>query len=158
MTFDFRNVLGTKVEDIKRPPLIPVGTYRARVNKPVSFDETQSGSYKMMDFSMQLVEPQLDVSAEDLENYGGLGPTAVLRNRFMFNTEDSTEAKASNDRAVFRMKQFLSDHLKVSGEDLNELAANALNHECLVVVKWRADKNDPEIQYNEISKTLALPE
>jgi len=158
MSFDFRTVLGTRVEDVKRPPLIPVGTYRARVNKPVTFDEIAQGRFRVMDFSMQLVEPMLDVSQEELENYGGLGNGSVMRHRFMFNTDDSPEAKANVERTIFNLKRFLADHLQLKGDNLNELASQAQGNECLVVVKWRPDPNDPEIQYNEISKTLALPE
>ena len=136
---DFRKILGTKVEDVKRPPLIPVGTYRARVAKPVSYDEISNGRFKVMDFQLQLVEPMADVDADALTEYGGLGKGSVLTHRFMFSTEEGPEAAANVERTVFNLKRFLSDHLKIQGEDLNELASQAVGNECLVHVKWRSD-------------------
>lgn len=153
---DFTKILATKVEDVKRPPLIPAGTYRARVSKPASFDEISNGRFKVIDFQMLLVEPQLDVDQDALAAYGGLNPGSQLRHRFMFGTEDGPDAKAREDRTLFNLKRFLSEHLGVQGDSLNELVANAQGNECLVTVAWRPDPNDAEIQYNEIRKTAPL--
>ena len=154
---DFTKLLSTKVEDVKRPPLIPAGTYRARVIKPATFDEIGNGRFKVIDFQMLLVEAQMDVDVPSLEAYGGLNPGSQLRHRFMFGTEDGPDAKAREDRTLFNLKRFLNEHLGVQGDSLNELVANAQGNECLVVVAWRPDPNDPEIQYNEIRKTAPLP-
>ena len=107
---DFRKILGTKVEDVKRPPLIPVGTYRARVAKPVSYDEISNGRFKVMDFQLQLVEPMADVDADALTEYGGLGKGSVLTHRFMFSTEEGPEAAANVERTVFNLKRFRRRH------------------------------------------------
>src|SRR5574343_1318505 len=154
---DFSKVLSVKAEDVKRPPLVPIGTYRARVNKPATFDEIASGKFKVIDFSLLLVEAQPDVSEEELKEYGGLGPSAVMRNRFMFDNSgnDDAETKAKLDRTVFNLKRFLVDSLGLDEAtgSLNELIPNATGQECLVSVKWRPDPQNPEIQYAEISRT-----
>ena len=155
-TPNFAAILNTKVDEIKRPPLIPVGTYRARMNKPALFGEVSDGAYQTIDFSMVLLEPQLDVDQDDLQKYGGLGANSQLRYRFMFNTAQDADANAGKERTMFAMKKFLADHLQVAGATVNELIANAIGNECLVTVRWRPDRNDPEIQYNEVGRTAPL--
>jgi hypothetical protein len=70
----------------------------------------------------------------------------------MFNKSD----KAAFDRTLFDLKRFLLDHLRVEGDDstsIKELLDASVNHQCTCFIKWRPDKNDPEIQYVEIGKT-----
>ena len=76
---DFRNILNKKVEDIKAPPLVPVGTYRARISKPAAFEEIAQGKFKVIDFMLLLVEPMMDVNQEELTSYGGLSAASVIR-------------------------------------------------------------------------------
>lgn len=154
---DFRKILQTPVEEIKRPPLIPVGTYRAKVSKPAAFDVAGKDEWDVVDFQLLLLEPVgLTVDQEDLEKYGNLGPHSVVRHNFMFTREDGSEADAARGRTGFNLKRFLAEHLKVEGETINEQIANAHNQECLVTIKWRADKNDPETMYNQVGKTAPI--
>lgn len=157
-TPNFADILNTKVDDVKRPPLIPVGTYRARVTKPAIFGEIADGRFQTIDFNLLLVEPQLDVDMDSLAEYGGLTAMSTIRHRFMLNTEQSNEGRANRVRTVFNLTRFLAEHLRASGETINELIANAVGNECLVSVKWRPDNNDPEIQYNEVGRTAPLPD
>lgn len=154
---DFRNILNKKVEDIKAPPLVPVGTYRARISKPAAFEEIAQGKFKVIDFMLLLVEPMMDVSQEELASYGGLSAASVMRQRFMFSTEDTPEAAANVERTLFNMKRFLCEHLGLQGDDMNQLVSQAQGNECLVNVGWRPDPKDPSIQYNDIKRTAPLP-
>ena len=152
---NFADALNTKAAAIERPPIIPVGTYRAVVTKIPSLDKVGDGKWETLDFQLRLIEAQEDVDQDDLAKYGGLGATSIARRRFMFNSED----QAAFDRTMYDLKRFLTEHLQVSGvadASVKELLDGSVNHECMVFIQWRADKNDPEIQYAEIRKTSAV--
>lgn len=153
---NFADVLKTAVEKIERPPLIPSGTYRAAVLKQPSFEEISDGRWSVIDFTMRLIEPMDDVDSDELNKFGPIAKTTI-RHRFMFSNEDSPEAEQARNRTKFNLKRFLCDHLRLDAKgDLGELVANSLNQECLVIVKWRPDKDDPEIQYNEVKSTAPV--
>ena len=145
-----------KVSDIERPPNIPVGTYTAVVTKVPSVETIANGAYEVLDFQMKLLSPHDDVDQDDLKTYGGLGPMATIRRRFMFNTGDTPEDKANFERTLFQVKTFLKDHLLVEGNAdaaLNEVLNASVAHQCNVFIRWRPDKNDKEIMYAEIASS-----
>jgi hypothetical protein len=149
---NFADALNTAANSIERPPLIPVGTYIAVVSKIPSMETIGDGKWDVLDFQLRLQAAQEDVDSEDLSAYGGLGPQSVLRHRFMFSKDDEAAFK----RTLFNLKRFLLDHLKIDASEstpLKQLIDQSVNHQCLAYVKWRADKNDPEVFYNEIGKT-----
>jgi len=151
MAMNFNDVLSAKVAEIERPPLIPIGTYRGVVKKIPSLETSNDGKFDFVDFSIQLVAAEDDVDQDDLKAFGGLNNT-YARHRFLFNKEDDTAFK----RTLFNLKRFLIDHLQVEADpekDLKEALNASVNMNCLVFMKWRADKNDPEVQYSEIGKT-----
>ena len=153
---NFNDISKMKVSEIERSPLIPVGTYEAVVSKIPSVGSIANGAFEALDFNMKLVRAHDDVDKDDLKAYGGLGPMASVRRRFLFNTGDAPEDKANFERTLFQVKTFLKDHLKVEGDSdaaLNEMMNNAVNHRCNVFIRWRADKNDKEIMYAEIGST-----
>lgn len=152
---NFADALNTKAGAIERPPLIPIGTYIAIVSKLPSTETISDGKWDVLDFQLRLQQPQDDVDQEALADYGGLGPQSVLRHRFMFSKDDEAAFK----RTLFNLKRFLIDHLKVEGNDdtpLKQLIDGSVNMQCLVYVKWRADKNDTELFYNEVGKTAPI--
>jgi hypothetical protein len=152
---NFADALNTKTGSIERPPLIPVGTYTAIVSKPPSMETISDGKWDVLDFQLRLQQPQEDVDQEALGEYGGLGPQSVLRHRFMFSKDDEAAFK----RTLFNLKRFLQDHLKIDGNDdtpLKQMIDGSVNMQCLVYVKWRADKNDTELFYNEVGKTAPI--
>lgn len=150
---NFNDALNTKQSEIERPPLLPSGTYRAVVTKVPALDKR--GEYEVCDFQLKMLEAQEDVDPDALTEYGGLGPTAVARRSFMFNSNDEAAFK----RTLFDLKRFLLDHLQVAGDDnttLKELLNSSVNAQCLAFIRWRPDKNDPEIQYVEVAKTAPI--
>lgn len=152
---NFADALNTKAGSIERPPLIPVGTYIAIVSKMPSMESISDGKWDVLDFQLRLQQPQDDVDQDALADYGGLGPQSVLRHRFMFSKDDEAAFK----RTLFNLKRFLLDHLKIDGGDdtpLKVLIDQSVNMQCLVYVKWRADKNDTELFYNEVGKTAPI--
>lgn len=154
---NFNEVLNMKASDIERPPLIPQGTYRARVSKiptmaTVGKDDNE---WDTLDFPMLLMSPMEDVNTDDLQKAGGLNKSSVRNHRFMFNKRDKVEF----DKTLYRLKRFLLDHLQVPGNEetsLKELINNSFNAECAVFIKWTPDKNDKELMYDQIQKTAPL--
>lgn len=156
MAINFNEMLNTPQGKVERPPLIPQGVYLARVIKVPSFDTVgQNDQWDTVDFAMQLMAPHEGVDEDELKAYGGLTKASVRSKRFMFNREDEAAIK----KTAFQLKNFCIEHLKIEATDdtpLKELLNNAFNTECLVFIKWRADKQDPEIQFDEIGKTAPV--
>lgn len=152
MGMNFANILNEKIADIKRPPNIPVGTYRVQVKNIPEVVERKN--FEILDFQLQLIEPQDDVDKDDLKAYGGLGPMARVRRSFLFNTEDDAAFK----RTEFDLRRFLEDHLKCATADMSmKEAINAsMNAQCLAFVNWRQDGQDPEVQHNNVARTAPL--
>lgn len=151
---NFNDVLNKKLDDIEKPPLIPIGTYKAAVKKVPALDTIgKQSEYDVCDFQLQLIEPAADdVDLDELKKFGGCGPHATIRRRFMFNKND----QSAFDRTMYDLKRFLQDHLKVDATDLKEGLNNSVNQACLVTVKWRPDKENPETMYAEVARTAPI--
>lgn len=151
---DFMDSLNTKVEDIKRPPLLPVGTYRAVVTKTPEITKSEDGRYTFVDFTLRIVAAEEDVSASELEEFGPL-TNIVRRHRFMFHNEEQLFFK----RTEYNMKRFMIEHLQIpysSDTTTKELLGAAVNYQCLVSIGRRADKNDKEVIYEDIKGTAPI--
>lgn len=152
MAINFAEALNTPMNEVERPPLIPVGTYRWVVTK-VGSDTIANGAFDVVDFTARIVAPEA-VDEDALAAYGD--PKGKVKvHRFIFDKEDN----AKFETALFRLKTFLHDHLKVDvpeGTPLKQAMAAAINHQFLASVSWRADKNDPNIQYDQIDRTAPL--
>lgn len=150
---NFMNVLDTKVGDVERPPLMPVGTYQWVVKK-IAMDSIANGEWDVVDFQLQCVGPTEDVDADEVSTYGEV-KGRPMRHRFMFSTTDEANFK----RSLFNLRRFIEEHLRVDGAaamDLKEALANTVNHMCLGTIQWRPDKNNPEVQYDEIGRTAPI--
>ena len=151
---NFAEILNTKVESIERPPLPPVGAYVFAVASAPEFGEMSSdkGEWDTITFQMQAVAPGDTVDADEVAKFGL--QNIRLRNQFMFDRGDAVK----QDQTKFRLKIFLEEHLGLDskGKSLSQLLSDAQGAQCIGVVRYRADKSNPEIQYAEISKTAPL--
>lgn len=153
----FSAALDRKLEEIKRPPNLPVGHYTFQVTKHPELDEFESnktgGRFERVTFTMQCVAASDDVDTDDLAAYGNVSG-AQMRKTFLFT--QSEDDKASFDRSVFNLRRFLG-HLGVDESlSLGEAFAAAVNAQCLGEVTHRPDPNDPEIIYAEIGRTAEV--
>ena len=154
---NFSDILKKKASDIERPPILPPGTYTFQVAKVPTFETRTSakGSWDVIDFILQPVEADEDVSPEALAEYGSFSPASQLRNTFMFDQNDA----AAVDRTLFRMKQFIIEHLKVDASadaTLSELLPQTMGLRCKAFVKNEARKDDPETMDARISRTAPV--
>lgn len=152
---NFNDVLNVKITDVERPPLVPIGTYRGIVKKIPTVETSQDGKWDFLTFTFGLIGAEDDVDQSDLKAFGGLTPSTAMTRRFIFDREDDSKFK----RTLFEVRRFVAEHLMVECDETTELKLalnNTVNQQCLVYIKWRSDKNDPEIQNAEIAKTAPL--
>lgn len=156
MAINFQEALNKPLNEIERPPLVPIGTYKAIVTKIPALETSADQKWDFLMFPIRLQEAQEDVSQEDLAEFGGLGPHAVMTRRFIFNKED----QAAFDRELFNLKRFITEHLKVEWDEgktsLKEALDQTMNREFMVFIKHQPDKNDKEVLYAQIAKTAPV--
>jgi len=154
MALNFSDALNTKTSEIERPPLLPIGHYIAIVEKMPSFDTIADGRFDVVDFILKIQSAGDDIDPDDIEEYGDV-TAARVRHRFLFNKEE----QANFNQTLYNLKRFLQEHLLIDMNDdtpLKESLNNALNQQCLIAIKWRADRNDAEIQYAEVARTAPV--
>ena len=152
---DFNEALNLKADDIKQPPKLPVGTYTALVAKVPEISLSEDQRFKFVDFQLRLVKAEQDVDEDELRQYGGLNGRTI-RHRFLFNTGESPEEDASAKRSLYYLKQFLIDHLQVDKAEMKLMLDDSVNRQCLVSIGRRPDKNNMEIQYEDIKRTAPV--
>lgn len=151
---NFMDALNTKVSDVERPPLMPVGTYRWMVEKLPAIDTIGDGKWDVVDFPLKCIGAEEDVDADALSEFGNIN-NVRMRHRFMFNKEDEAEFK----RTEYNLKRFCLDTLRVDADEgatFKELLNGSVNCQLMATVRWRTDKRDGETQYAEIGKTAPL--
>ena len=152
---NFMDEVNKNVKEIEKPPMLPIGSYQAMVKKIPEVTTSADNKWDNVDFPLQMMAPGEDVDLEALKEFGGLGPMASARRRFLFNKEDETAFK----RTEYDLKRFLIEHLLIEdGENktLKQLMNESVNHRCMAFIGWRADKTNPETQYVEVRKTGPL--
>lgn len=148
----FTDSLDRNLEDIKRPPNLPIGHYTWQVTKhpEVQDRDSANGSFQIVKFSLSCIAPDEDVDPDDLEEYGNVEGAVVSRD-FIFS--NAAEDKAKFEQSMFRLKQFLG-HLGLEDDmPLSEALAASVGRQCKGKIKHRPDPSDSEIVYQEIERT-----
>jgi hypothetical protein len=152
MSMNFNDVLETKLDDIERPPLLPVGTYEWVISKIPSLDTSEDGNWDIVNFPLKCVRATDDVDQEALQNFGN--PVGAFQNHsFVFNKNDSQ----AFDQTKFRLKRFLEEHVKVeAGLPMKQALNASVNKRILGTVTWKQDKVDQELYHANISQTAPV--
>jgi hypothetical protein len=153
----FSDALDRNLEDIKRPPNLPVGHYVWQVNKLPEHDEFDSArtgtSFERVTFQMTCVEARDDVDPDELGDFGNV-QGALNRKSFLFSTDE--DDKAAFERSMFNLRRFLG-HLGVDESlSISEALSASVGAQCVGEITHRADPNDPEIIYAEIGRTAEV--
>lgn len=148
MARSFSDALNKSMDDIKRPPPLPVGLYRLSIAKVPSQPEklnSQKGNYEKLTFQYKITGVE-EVDDTDLEEYGGdpIGKTVVFD--FIFDLDDDNKF----DGTLARIKTML-EKAQVTGDSLSDALLNCVNAELIGEVKHRSDPTDSEIRYHELS-------
>lgn len=154
---DFSQALDRKLEEVKRPPNLPIGHYTWQINKvpeQETFESSRTGdTFDRLTFQCVCVEAADDVDTDDLEDYGNVAG-ALNRKSFMFTQNE--EEKASWDRSLFNLTRFLK-HCGVDESLSVEQGINDIvGHQFIGELNHRPDPNDAEIIYAEIGRTAAV--
>lgn len=148
---DFASIASKKIEDVERPPLPPVGEYRWRVTKVPEQTKTTDEKWEIVTFQVQALEALDSVEVDDYK-----GDITGIRNRvvFMFDTQD----EAKFEQTLFNLRRFMENHLQCAeaGMSIAEALNNSVNQEFIGTIRYRQDKNDPEVFYAEIGRTAPV--
>lgn len=145
----FSDVLTKSAESIERPPLPPKGTYLFVVNgQPKKTDRKE---YEVIDFPLKGVRPVgEDVDMDEFKAYGGNANNILVRKSFLFNTQDEAAFKQTE----FNLRNFLTEHLGLDAKlSIKELMALSVNRQCLGVIDYRPNDQNPEILYVDLKRT-----
>lgn len=150
MAMNFADVANKKMDEIERPPLPPVGTYRWRITKlPEQTEVGKDNEWDVVNFYVQAVEALDNV---DMDDYKGEVSGILNRVSFMFDKND----EAKFEQTLFRLRTFLEKHLGITAESVTEALNDSVGAEFLGDIAWRQDKNDEEMFYAEIRKTAPV--
>lgn len=139
---NFADALDTRVEDVKKPPVLPQGTYIWSVSKVPSISQTNSGEWDIVEFQIRAVSAEGDVDPDELEAFGSLNSAL---NRVSFMSPTAADKKADRERTLYRLKKFLTETLRVDTSDnpsLKEMLAASVNHQFLGQAVWRQVEDD----------------
>lgn len=154
MAINFDEIMDTVAESVERPPLAPLGDYVFNIPQiPVrGAVDSEKGSWDTIEFQVVGVRPTDTVDPDLFKAYGD-AKNIRTRLSFMFDKNDDAAAKGTE----FRLKTFLVDHLGLDSKlTLKELLNASVNHQFIGSVNYRADRNDPNTQYHNITKTAPL--
>lgn len=151
MALNFADVASTKIADVEKPPLPPVGIYRFKVTKLPETKTTPDEKWDILNFFVRAEEA---VDVEDIADYPGEVRNIMMTKSFLFDKNDEVSfAKTLNN-----VRTFLERHLKCADEGMS--IAQALNaavqQEFLGTVAWRPDKNNEGDFLADIKGTAPL--
>lgn len=137
---NFLDALNTKISDIEKPALMPVGTYVWAVSKPHKESVSKTGEWSTVEIPCvpkQTYAEAEDVDTDALETFGNLAQ-GVNSIRFMFpNAPDKDNERK---QTLYNLRRFLVDTLQVEGDDdstIKELLAKAVGAEFIAQASHR---------------------
>lgn len=145
----FADILNKPLDEAEAPKPLPIGTYQCQIKKVPQM--TERGDFDIIEFDLNIIKPEDDV---DLSDYEGEVAGKMVRHSFLFSKTDKEAAAGT----LFRLKQFLGDHLglEIAGKSTTEALAMVPGSQCLVSTKWDPDKNDPSRIYTRVKSTAAV--
>jgi hypothetical protein len=134
---DFKSLLSKPVDDIKKPPALPAGTYSGRIDK-YELKESREKKTPYLQVDVKLSGPGADIDPSELEGID-LNKKNLSRNFFL--TED----------AQYRLVALLhSCGIDTRGRSLGESIPDLLQAEVIVSVTQRASEDGKDI-YNDVN-------
>lgn len=151
MALSFAEVANTKIADVERPQLPPVGTYRWQITKLPAVVTSGDGKWDILTVLCRAHEAMDDV---DMTDFPGEVPNITNQIKFMFNKEDEAEF----EKSLYRVRTFFEKHVKCAEESdtIGQALNKAVNQQFLGSIAWQQDKNDPEVFYANIARTAPL--
>lgn len=149
----FTDALDRNLEDIKRPPPLPMGNYIFQVTKmPDPAEPVEGKPYEILRIPVKVVSALEDVDPDELAVYGNVIGTAN-RVSFIFNTDPDESTKFEG--TLNRLKSFLG-HCGIEGGSLKEGLSQLPNARFVGTVIHRVDERDGESVFAEIDRTAPV--
>lgn len=154
MAVDFSGLLSKKVDDAKRPPVLPVGTYEGIVQKwsPDEANLKDGRKVPLVRFNIQLTAPTDEIDPADLVDADGK-PIEVngkrVRSEFWMDGESD-----------FRLSEFIqSCGIDTEGRSYRETLPETINAPVLVTLtqtqsKDKVDKDGNPEMYNNVGRIV----
>lgn len=151
MSLNFAEIASKKMNEIEKPPLPPVGTYRWKISKLPEVNTSANGEWDILTINVRAVEALDDV---DVGAYPGEITSIMQSVRFMFNKQDEAEFL----RTLDRVKTFFTKHVKCAGDedDIKVAMNNSVGQEFLGSIAWKQDRDDADLFHANIGKTAPL--
>ena len=147
---NFNDIASKKIEDIEKPPLPPIGTYRWQITKLPETTFSADEQWQFLAFPCRAVEATEDA---DMSDYNGDVKGIMSRVQFVFNRND----EAAFNQTVFRVRTFLEDHVKCATPtmSINEAINASVNQQFLGGFVHQLNKKTDELN-GQITKTAPL--
>jgi hypothetical protein len=146
---NFSSILDRKASTIEEPKPFPVGTYLVLLQGQPIRGESSQKKTEYWDFPSKILQPQSDVSQEEIEKFGGVqGKELKGRGGLRFYiTEES----------AYRMKEFLTEHLGIDeGEKtMREMLAEAPGKQVYVTISHQPSDDGKRI-YSQVVSTARV--
>lgn len=148
---NFADIATKKLEEVEKPPLPPMGTYRMKIMKLPESSTSNNGEWDILNFAVRVVEATDDV---DTGSYPGDLSKVMLSHRFMFNKQDEAEFNKTLDR----LKTFLTKHVNCASDsdDIAQALNASVGQEFMGTIVWRQDREDEELFHANIGRTGPL--
>lgn len=137
---NFLEALNTKVSEIERPSLMPVGTYIWAIHKPHKESTSKDGKWATVEFPCIPKMPFDDAEDVDMDELRAYGDLKAGTNSIRFMVDLQAEGPVEMEKFKWNLRRFLLDTLKVEGDDdstLKELMAKAVGVEFIAQASHR---------------------
>jgi len=139
-TADFRSLLDKRADDIKRPPVLPPGTYFGRLGKR-TFEEIGKNKTPAVRWPVAITSAHESIDPSLLE---GIDLTKRQFRHAFFVTPD----------AEWRLVEFLTSlGIAKEGRTTGEMVEDSEGKEVVLELLVKPNQNNPEETFNEI-KTI----
>jgi hypothetical protein len=148
---DFSKLASTQMDDVKRPPTPPAGTYFGVVTgikfADSRFDNKETGQ---KDGVLQILLRPLEYAE------GELPEGVTLAGKQFTREEPVIDVHGNSLPGQFYTKQLLDAlGIPTSGRSFSEAVADLVGSQVMFDLTARPDKNNPEVVYNDVRKLRA---
>lgn len=137
---NFMDALNTRISDIEKPKLMPIGTYVWAVNKPHKEATSKDGKWFSIEVPCLPKMPYEDAEDVDADELAAFGPLKSAPNSIRFMLDLQAEGTVDQEKFMYNVKRFLLDVLRVEAEEdstLKELLGKMVGAEFIAQAAHR---------------------
>lgn len=155
---NFSEMARLKPDELPEVPLVPRGSYVARVSKLPDQGPTRNEDYTMITFPFEIIEPLGDVDEDELESFGKIsGVRMYHRHLYPEHGEDPGELERQQKSSMKRLETLLYDHMEIDRDkSIEEALSSCMNQQVVIHVEHSPDRRDPDVVRAEIKSTAPV--